>query len=346
MATTQNTKMAITTRLRSTPGACGAGILTKWNVTACVALVLLLAPCLPAQNPVGQSSAVQQFPPVSAGFGPGVKNIPISAGDLLDVQVFDTPELSTKLRVDQIGKITLPLGGEIEARGLTAEAAAQAIERKLISSQIMLHPMVMVNILEYATEGVTLLGEVKSSGIYTLLGPHSLYDALASAGGVTSSAGASITITHADDPEHPVVVKVSTPNYSAVQKATIIQPGDTVFVSKADLVYVVGDIARSGAFYLQNGQRLTVLELLSLAQGTTRTSAMTRASVVRPTTDGRAITIRCDLDKIMKNQVKDIALEAGDILVVPRSGWKTFGIAALPAVTNAAMNAVVLSLVN
>jgi polysaccharide export outer membrane protein len=291
-----------------------------------------------AQNPGSTASVPQQPPPISAGFSPGVKNIPISPGDMLDVQVFNTPELSTRLRVDQLGRIALPLGGEVEAKGLTVAAAADAIKMKLISSQIMLHPMVLVNIMEYATEGVTVLGEVRSPGIYTLLGPHSLYDALASAGGATSSAGSSITITHADDADHPVIVKVTTPNYSAEQKATIIQPGDTIVVSKAELVYIVGDVTRSGAFYIQNGQPLTVLELVSLAQGTTRTSAMARAAIVRPSATGSAVTIPINLDKVMKNQTKNVALEAGDILVIPRSGWKTFEVTAFPTLVSGAVS--------
>ncbi len=204
----------------------------------------------------------------------------------------------------------------------------------------MLQPIVMVNILEYATEGVTVLGEVKSPGIYTLLGPHSLYDALAAAGGATPSEGSTIAITHAHQSEHPQIVQVTTPNYSAEQKSTIIEPGDTVVVSRADLVYIVGDTVKSGAFYIQNGQPLTILDLVSLAQGTNRTAAMTHAALIRPTLDGGATTIPVNLNKVMKNETPNLVVKAGDVLVVPRSGWKTFGFTALPGVTNAVANAI------
>jgi polysaccharide biosynthesis/export protein len=343
----RNTMMAITTN-RHTPSnrprlnAAKVALIWRYSVL-CLSASLPLTMNLFAQNEGGTASVPQQSPAISAGFTPGVKNIPISPGDMLDVQVFNTPELSTRLRVDQLGRIALPLGGEVEAKGLTVAAAADAIKMKLISSQIMLHPMVLVNVMEYATEGVTVLGEVRSPGIYTLLGPHSLYDALASAGGATPSAGSSITITHADDADHPVVVKVTTPNYSAEQKSTIIQPGDTIVVAKAGMVYIVGDVNHSGAFYIQNGQPLTVLELLSLAQGTTRTSAMSRAAIVRPTASGVALTIPLNLNKVMKNETNNVALEAGDILVVPRSGWKSFGVTALPSLTNAGASAAAFS---
>ena len=311
-----------------------------------LATPLLLLPSLFAQNTGGATATTQQSFQISPVFSPRIQNIPISPGDLLDVEVFNTPELSCKLRVDQLGRVTLPVGGEVEARGLNVAAAADAIKMKLISSQIMLHPMVTVNVMEYATEGVTVLGEVRSPGIYTLLGPHSLYDALATAGGATSSEGSTIAITHVNDADHPTVVKVTTPNYSAEQKGTIIEPGDTIVVSRADLVYVVGDVNRSGAFYIQNGQPLTVLDLVSLAQGATRTAAMSHVALVRPTPDGKAVTIPFNLNKVMKNESKNLVVEAGDVLVVPRSGWKTFTSTALPSLTNATANSVAFALAN
>ena len=324
----------------------GEIMIRRYSVPCLVIASQLAMVHLTAQTTDNTPLLSEQAPQITHAFATSMQNIPISAGDLLDIEVFNTPELSAKLRVDQLGRIRLPLGGDVEARGLTVGGAANAIQAKLVSAQIMLHPMVSVNVMEYATEGVTVLGEVRSPGIYTLLGPHSLYDALASAGGATPSAGSSITVTHADDPDHPVVVKVTTPNYSAEQKRTIIQPGDTIVVAKAGMVYIVGDVNRSGAFYIQNGQPLTVLELLSLAQGTTRTSAVSRVAIVRPDANGGALTIPLNLNKVMKNETKNIALEAGDILVVPRSGWKSFGMTALPALTNAGASAGAFTLEN
>src|ERR1700761_5742851 len=160
----RNTMMATTTNRHPRPNllrldTAKAAIISRYSVL-CLSMSLPLTVNLFAQNAGSTASAPQQPPAISAGFSPGVKNIPISPGDLLDVQVFNTPELSSRLRVDQMGRIALPLGGEVEAKGLTVAAAADAIKMKLIASQIMLHPMVMVNIMEYATEGVTVLGEV------------------------------------------------------------------------------------------------------------------------------------------------------------------------------------------
>jgi polysaccharide export outer membrane protein len=289
-----------------------------------------------------QAQSAQQSAPAS----PVAQNIPIGPGDLLDVEVFNTPELSARLRVDQQGRVTLPLGGDVDVKGLKVAEAAKAIEQRLISANIMLQPTVIVSIVEYATEGVTVLGEVKSPGIYTLLGPHSLYDALASAGGPSTSEGSTITITHADDAEHPINIPVTTPNYSAIQKSTIVRPGDTIVVSRAELVYIVGDMSRSGAFYIQNGQPLTVLDLVSLAQGPNRTALMSHTAIIRQKPDGTVETIRFDLNKVMRAEERNLVLKGGDVLVVPRSGWKTFAMTAIPALTNAASSAVLATLLN
>ncbi len=117
-----------------------------------------------------------------------------------------------------------PLGGSVKVGGLTVSDAASAVEHGLQTSQIMTSPKVTVFVIEYATQGVTVLGEVKTSGTFTLLGPHSLYDVLAAAGGVTSNVGATITITHAHSAETPETIQVTTPNYSALQKTTMVRP--------------------------------------------------------------------------------------------------------------------------
>ena len=313
------------------------------NLLFCTMLVLLgLAACSSPGS--GQTSPddtvrVTRSQPSQVEVFQTAQLFPIEAGDLIDVEIYNTPELSGRLRVDTLGQVTLPLGGAVTIQGVSVGMAASIITERLRKAQIMLDPKVTISVAEYATEGITIVGEVRSPGTYTLYGSHTLYDALAAAGGASASEGASITITHSGDAEHPIVIKVSTPNYSATQKATLVQPGDTIVVSRADLVYIVGDVLRTGAFYMQSGQPLTILNLVSLAQGTNRTAAMGRASIVRSTADG-AITIPFNLNKVMKNQEPNLTLQAGDILVLPRSGWKDFGLTALPGITNAAAGAV------
>lgn len=275
-----------------------------------------------------------------------VRPVPLvlGPGDLLDVQVFGTKELSGVMRVDDAGYVALPLGGRVKVADETADDASIAIETQLKANGVMLNPHVSVSVNQYATEGITVAGEVNRPGTYTLLGPHSLYDAISAAGGTTADSGAHITITHHSDPARPTVIDIHSRDYSAAERMTSVEPGDTVVVSHADLVYVVGDVERPGSFPIVSGVPISVLNVLSLSAGLNRTALAKHASIIRQTGD-QVVTIPIDLDKIMKSKAPNPVLQASDILVVPRSGKKVFLEYALPATTNAAATAVGSALV-
>jgi polysaccharide export outer membrane protein len=312
------------------------------HVKACIPVLLLLIASsrifgLSFQQPSATDS--QTATPQIVHTDGDLISMPIDSGDLIDVQVFSTPELSGRLRVDEGGYINLPAGGRLHISTLTARQASVAIENLLRKNEIMMNPEVTVFIVEYATQGITVLGEVKSPGTYSLLGPHSLYDVLAAAGGPTQSQGANITIVHKHDPDNPQIIPVHSPNYSAEQQATQIHSGDTVVVSRASIIYIMGDVSRSGAFYIQTGGPLTVLNGIAMAQGLNRTASTKHAEIIRKTdTDTRLISL--NLNDILKHKQTDIVLEAGDILYIPSSEWKrfvqTFGPASAQAVANAA----------
>jgi polysaccharide biosynthesis/export protein len=246
----------------------------------------------------------------------------ISAGDLLEVSVFDTPDLSGKLRVDEHGNIALPLAGDLTVSQLTAEQAARAIEAKLSRAEILKDPHVLVTVLEYSTQGVTLLGEVKQPGVYPLLGPHSLLDLISAAGGFTPEAGELVTITHRAEPNNPVAVKLGTKPGSTTRSSNVdIRPGDTIMVSHAGIVYVVGDVGKPGGFLIQRNNHLTVLRAMALAQGPNKTAALNSAKLIRQTDDGRE-ELPVPLRKILSNKAPDRTLADGDILFIPSSAAK------------------------
>ena len=114
--------------------------------------------------------------------------------------------------------------------------------------------------LEYATQGVTVTGEVKNPGIYPLLGQHTLMDLISAAGGVTSKAGTVVTLTHKADVQHPQILHIDNRPGSVFTQVDI-RPGDTVSVAHAGVIYVVGDVGRAGGFLIETGQ-LTALQSL------------------------------------------------------------------------------------
>lgn len=275
--------------------------------------------------PVWSQSVSPSKPAPAAGESlsdPTAPALRISAGDLIDINVFDTAELSAKLRVDERGDITVPLAGTLHVAGLTAEEAAHAIEVRFRETNILKDPHVSVTVLEYATQGVTVLGEVRNPGVYPLLGAHGLLDLISAAGGVTPNAGPTVTVTHRADPEHPVVVDLDNKSGHNTAFHAGISPGDTIMVSQAGIVYVVGAVTRPGGFLIQRKDRLTVLQAIALAQGTNRTAALNQAKLIRTTTTGRQ-ELPVPLKKILANHAPDELLADGDILFVPSSAAKS-----------------------
>ena len=264
----------------------------------------------------------------------------IGAGDLLDVSIFDSAELSTKARVDTDGNLALPVGGLVHVAGLNAEAAATAVEKKLRDEDIVKEPHATVFIIEYATQGVSVLGEVNKPGVYPLLGSHGLLDLISAAGGSTPNAAKAVTITHREDPGHPVIVQLESRPGSIENFNPDIQPGDTIVVARAGLVYVVGDVVKPGGFLIENNDRLTVIEAIALAQGINHTALLNSSKLIRKTATGRE-ELPMPLSRILANKAPDVALEDGDILFVPFSAGKSIAyhgiLSALQLATGVAM---------
>ncbi len=265
--------------------------------------------------------------------------VQISAGDLIDLIVFDTPELSGKLRVDDKGRISLPVAGELPVSGMTAAQASRAIESKFLANDILKDPHVSISIAEYATQGVTILGEVKNPGIYPLLGVRNVLDLISAAGGFTATAGKQVTLTHRNHAQSPLVVSLEPKSGNAAAFNLDVNPGDTITVERVGLVYVLGDVAKPGGFVIEGKSRLTVLQALALAQGTNSTAALNGARLLRNTDDGRE-EISVPLKRMMANKASDPVVFDGDILVVPSSAAKnTLKVmeSILPAVAAAAI---------
>src|SRR5208282_2791473 len=206
------------------------------------------------------------------GFGSGAAG-PIGAGDLVEMSVFDTPELSGKLRVSNTGDVILPLVGTLHLQGLKAGDAQNLIRQKLIDGGFLKDPQVMVFISEYATQNVSIVGEVHKPGIYPAFGTHRLLDYLSLAEGLTPLAGTAIVITHSGHPDQPQRVKMTAGAAPQPENNPEILPGDTIFVERTGIIYVVGDVARPGGFPMDHDGQLTILQAVALAQGTNDTAA-------------------------------------------------------------------------
>lgn len=241
----------------------------------------------------------------------------IGGGDLLHVSVFGASDYTHDLRVADDGTISLPLIGEVRVAGLTPREVASDLQVRLSQGGYFNHPEVEVFVKEYATQGVSVLGEVQKPGIYPLLGSRTLFDVLSAAQGTTQTAGDKVYITHRDRPQQPEIVKISYDVKGAAQSNVPVLPGDTIIVPKAGMVYVVGNVQKpTGIVMVDSG--LTVLKAIALAQGIAPNAALDRARLVRKTSDGQT-AIPLKLKQMLAAKEPDMPLQPDDVIFVPNS---------------------------
>lgn len=242
--------------------------------------------------------------------------VKLSPGDLLDIGVFASAELSTRVRVPGDGEISFPLLGKLYVTGATPEEVQDMIRAQLMARHLVKDPQVSVFVLEYAAQSVYVLGEVVKPGAYPVIGSHQLSDLISVAGGFTPQAGKTVTITRQSHAAAPETFHFSrAPN---THENPQVNAGDTIYVGQAGLVYVVGDVIRPGGFILDTDQKLTIMKVMALAQGTRPTASLKGAQLIRVTSSGRQ-QIPLDLRKIFRAKAEDRELQDQDIIFIPTS---------------------------
>jgi polysaccharide export outer membrane protein len=246
----------------------------------------------------------------------------IGPGDLLDVSEYHTPEFHSQVRVSASGAVLLPMIHEVRVGGLSEQDAAHAIEAALVAQGMLRHPEVSVLVLSYVGQDVSVLGEVARPGVYPYTMHHRLLDLISEAAGLTPSAGRLVNIFHRDDSRtpHPVALDPGGTDTAADHNPEL-EPGDTVEVSHAGLVYVVGDVLRPGGFPVDPAQGLTVVQALALAWGPTENASLGKALLIREQKGGRTLT-SLNLKRLLRGQDLDQPVHDGDILYVPDSAAK------------------------
>ncbi len=247
-------------------------------------------------------------------------NAKLGAGDLVEITVFGVPDLQTKTRISGAGDIYLPLIDYVHVADLTTDEAQELIQKRLEDGGFVRGPHVTVFIDEAQSQAITMVGELAHPGPYTISGNRTLYDMISAAGGLSDKAGRVVTIIHRDDPDHKIELQLS-PNLAEDTKNNVdVIPGDTIIVSRAGIVYVVGDVQHPSGFMIDDSS-LSVLKALALAGGSTRTSALNKTRILRQTPNGIQ-EIPVPMKKILYAKAPDIPLVKGDVLFVPGSAAK------------------------
>ena len=247
-----------------------------------------------------------------------VNNYIVGPQDVLAITLFDQQDLSGKYTVEADGTFTFPLIGRVKAGGMSLRDVEQALRTQL-SDGFFKNPQVSVSVEQYRSQRIFVVGEVRTPGPYPLVGDMTLIEALARAGSTTEHAAGEALIVRSSDgnrssgpvlPDQKNGADVIRVDIKALQSGRLsenatLRDGDTIFVPRAELVYVFGHVHNPGAYTLQSG--VTVLQALSLAGGVTDRGAMSRIRIAR-LLEGKRTELRVKLDDIV---------QPGDTIIVP-----------------------------
>ncbi len=226
--------------------------------------------------------------------------------------VYDNPDLETITRISGNGTITFPLIGEIFIDGHNVSEVGQIISRKLAKGYIM-DPQVSVFVEEFRSQKTVIMGEVRSPGLYELSGPTSLMELISKAGGLTIDAGDLVTIKRGN-PAQPEVDQIISVNLKSLLEKKenlsnlLIIDGDSVFVPRAGVFYVTGQVNKPAAYKFEEGT--SVIKAITMAGGFTELAAQRKIQVIR-NVDNQ--------ETILKKVPLHTPVLADDVIVVPES---------------------------
>ena len=245
-------------------------------------------------------------------------NYVIGSQDVLSITVWDQPDLSGKFTVEADGSFSFPLIGRVLAGGRTLRALEEELQKRLADGYFR-NPQVSVAVEQYRSQRIFVIGEVRVPGAYTLTGDMTLIEGLARAGSTTADAAeealvvrppagkAATSPTLPNQEESSEVIRVNIRDLQSGQLSQNVglRDGDTVFVPRAETIYVFGQVKAPGAYTLRS-RETTVLQALSLAGGITDRGSTGRIKIVR-IVNGEKVELKVKLGDPVK---------PGDTLIV------------------------------
>lgn len=253
------------------------------------------------------------------------ENYKIGPEDVLEISVYDQPDLSKTVRISPDGLISFPLLGSLKVKGNTVTELQNLLERRL-SEDYLVNPQVSIYVKEYRSRKIFMLGEVMRPGVQELTGPMTLLEAISRAGGIKKAAGKTAIISRPSNPanadnDNSVPVKVDLTQLlekGDTQLNISLEEGYIIHIPKANSFFVFGEVKKPGSYII--GKDTTVLQAVTMAGGFTKIAAPSRARIIR-VEDGNEETINIDIKEITKRSDKnlDIMIKRDDIIVIPES---------------------------
>jgi polysaccharide export outer membrane protein len=250
----------------------------------------------------------------------------VGPGDVLEVEVYDDPDLSGLFTIQYGGEISFPLLGDVAVDGLTLREVRERLTA-LLAKDYLVDPQVAVRIKEHRSQWVTLTGEVARPGKYFLQGSKTLLELLTEAGGFTTHASGEVIVSRPpgaslipeDDggPDETIKVFLTPEQPPSQQKEALALPlrnGDIVTATATQFFYVSGEVKNPGSFALTPG--LTVLKAVSVAGGLSKFGSKGKVEILRKLGSGDTRIIKVDLGDIEDGRKPDVPLQAEDIIKV------------------------------
>ena len=274
------------------------------------------APALPA-TPPGHAPAATPAAPEGSG------ERPVGSEDLLEISVFEIPELNRTVRVSERGTISLPLLGEVPSGGLTPRQIEAALRARL-GEKYVRDPQVSVFVREHGSKKVSVLGAVGKPGVYEMLGQRTLLQVLAQAGGLTQDVGARLHVIRQKPGGEAEKISVDVNDLLVSRNPALnlaIEPGDIVSapIDRPVYVYVDGAVKTPGRVEQLASRPLTLLQVIARAGGTTERANLKAAQILRQSADGTQTILEVNLKRIRRGKEPDPVLGEGDVVVVPET---------------------------
>jgi polysaccharide biosynthesis/export protein len=259
---------------------------------------LLLASAAPlsveAQDTVAAASAASAGPLLRLG-----------VGDVLNVLVYGRPELTTTTYIADDGSITMPLAGPVPILGMSPAGAAEAVAAAYKKAQLLRDPQITILLMQSRSQQVSVLGEVRAPGRFSVDSTMSVLDLLAAAGGTTETSADTVFVIRPDEAgsleRHPVSLRGLEDGRQSLQ-FLVLRGGDTVFVPTADQFYIYGEVQAPNMYRLE--PEMTVLQAISRSGGLTPLATTRRIGVERRTDDGTVVKGKLELtDRVQPDDV-------------------------------------------
>lgn len=263
----------------------------------------------PTAAPVARLNAATA--PSSQAAEAQVRGYRLGPGDVLDISVYNNPDLATKAQVGQDGDISFPLIGNVHVAGLTRAQVAKTIANRLDAGGFVPKPDVNILISDYQSQTVSVLGNVNKPGTYQISNPVNVTQVLAMAGGITDKGSTVVTLLKKGVdgvPQRQTIDIQKMVSSGDLAQDVSVKSGDVVYVPPAPLFYIYGEVRNPGAYPLTSG--MTVQEALSVGGGLTVRGTERGIELDRKGPDGRPENHTARLSE---------RLEPGDVLHVPES---------------------------